>query len=73
MCSKENTEVPGGGKSGKWAVIIHTYIIYAVFPFMAILVLLDHKVKALQSSEMSGNIHTSTQCHIPEDFSHQQH
>jgi hypothetical protein len=44
MCSKENTEVPGGGENGKWAAIIHTYIIYAAFPFMAILLgLLDHK------------------------------
>jgi len=69
MCSKENTEVPGGGENGKWAAIIHTYIICAAFPFMAWTI----KIKALQSSEMSGNIHTLTQCHIPEDFNHQQH
>jgi hypothetical protein len=37
MCSKEHVEVPGGGENGKWTVIIHTYIIYTSFPFMAIL------------------------------------
>ena len=74
MCSKENTEVPGGGEYGKWAVIICTYIIYAAFRFMAIFFdCWTIKIKTLQCSEMSGNFHTSTQCHIPEDFIHQQH
>ena len=50
MCSKENTEVPGGGENRKWAVIIHTYIIN-MLPFALWLFFLDCwtiKIKALE-------------------------